>query len=238
MASIKDDSGYNQGYKPSKTLEIRNERRCDQMISRMDVREGLKILEMGCGTGEYSSLLGRKTNGEVLGIDICDRFVDVARKRYSAPNVRFEVVDIRKPERILAEKFDVVVGNGILHHVYYIINDVLKNIRSVLRKGGKIIFLEPNIWNPYCFLIFNFPVFGRMASLDPDEKAFGSGFIKRKLRENGYTDIQIDYRDFLLPCTPLRWVSAIVGLGEILERMPVLNRMAQSIFISARSGNG
>ena len=236
MASIKDDRGYNQGFKPSLALKIRTERRCEYIISKMNLEKDTRILEIGCGTGELSYLLAKKTGVYVLGTDLCRPFIKEAKKNYSLSNLNYEVLDFndeKNVSRLARGKFDYVVGNGILHHLYFHIDEALKNIRKLLKDNGKIIFLEPNIFNPYCFLIFNFPVFRKMANLEPEEMAFGRGFISKRLAEAGYHNMEVEYRDFLLPSTPSYLIEPSIAIGAVAEKIPVLNRLAQSVFISA-----
>jgi hypothetical protein len=45
MASIQDDRGYNQGFKPSIAMDIRMERRCDYMISQMDLSKKIRTFK-------------------------------------------------------------------------------------------------------------------------------------------------------------------------------------------------
>ena len=167
MASIKDNKGYNQGFKPSKALEVRTERRCDYIISQMDPGKMRNILEIGCGTGELAYLIAKKTGKNVCGIDICKKFVDAAKKKYILNNLKFKTADFNNFKLFKKQKFDYIVGNGILHHLYYKIDDTLKAMQKMLQKNGKIIFLEPNIYNPYCMLIFKILFLRKAARLDP-----------------------------------------------------------------------
>jgi 2-polyprenyl-3-methyl-5-hydroxy-6-metoxy-1,4-benzoquinol methylase len=237
MASIKDDRGYNQGFKPSKALEIRTARRCDYMVSKMDLNRPARILEIGCGTGELSYLLARKTGRETVGTDICVPFVQEARHQYQLKNLRFEVLDFSKKSDIAATlgytQFDYIVGNGILHHLYQNIEQSLKSLYEILSKGGKIIFLEPNVLNPYCFLIFKFPFFRKLANLEPGEMAFTKQFITDKLLASSFTNVEVLYKDFLLPVTPDLMIKPLITAGDLLERVPVVRNIAQSIFITA-----
>src|SRR5450759_1471906 len=83
MASLKDDRGYNQGFRPSKALDIRTQRRCDYIISQMDdANNPSEILEIGCGTGELSFMLATKTQKKVLGTDLCVPFIAEAINCY------------------------------------------------------------------------------------------------------------------------------------------------------------
>jgi len=234
MASIKDDRGFNQGFRPSRALKIRTERRADYILGRINAKKGSKILEIGCGTGEISFLLAKKSQAEVLGTDICKPFIEQAKKKYHLKNLRFEVRDFNNPKLLKARKFDFVVGNGILHHLYHNLDSAIPSIRRLLKPGGRIVFLEPNIWNPYCFLIFSFSSFRRLASLEPGEMAFTKGFITKKLREGGFSGILVEYRDFLLPNTPKKLINPLIRIGGLAEKVPLVRLSSQSIFISAR----
>jgi len=237
MASIQDDRGYNQGYKPSKSLEIRDQRRCGYILSRMELGAEKKILEVGCGTGELAYMMAQKTDCKILGVDICTLFIEQARKNYSLPNLEFKVLDFNDKDnlkKVTAEyKFDYVVGNGILHHLYYNMDEALGNIHSLLKTGGKIVFLEPNFYNPYCLLIFKIKLFRRLARLEPGETTFTKSAIIKKLKNAFFSDIKVEYRDFLVPGTPEALIKPVVLIGDMVEKIPVLKILAQSIYISA-----
>jgi hypothetical protein len=68
--------------------------------------------------------------------------------------------------------FDMVCGNGILHHLILRLPDVLRALYSVTRSNGGLAFIEPNFLNPYCALIFGTKFGRRWAKLEPDEMAF------------------------------------------------------------------
>jgi 2-polyprenyl-3-methyl-5-hydroxy-6-metoxy-1,4-benzoquinol methylase len=237
MPSIRDDRGYNQGYRPSKSLDVRNRRRCRYMLERMKKDAGTSTLEIGCGTGALSFMIAGQTAGRVTGSDICAPFIAQARKNYKLKNLSYMILDFNSikdvKKRLGKSKFDNVVGNGILHHLYYNLDESLKNINSLLKKGGAIVFQEPNIFNPYCFLIFNIPIFRKMARLEPGEMAFSPAFIRKKLANAGFENIIIEYRDFLVPGIPDSLISLSIAAGDIIEKIPVLNMAAQSIFITA-----
>jgi 2-polyprenyl-3-methyl-5-hydroxy-6-metoxy-1,4-benzoquinol methylase len=235
MGSVKDDRGYNQGFKPGKTLTIRTQRRCKWMISQMDLSYQMDILEIGCGTGELSSILAEKTNHNVFGTDLCVPFIDQAKINYKHPNLKFQVLDFHYPQQLGEQKFDYILGNGILHHLYINLDNSLEALRNLLKDNGKIIFIEPNIYNPYCFIIFRTtPFFRKIANLEPDEMAFSRKYITRMLKKHVYTEIKVEYKDFLLPNTPTFLINPTIALGSVLEKIPIVNYLSQSIFISAK----
>jgi SAM-dependent methyltransferase len=235
MASIKDERGYNQGFKPGKALTIRTGRRCDWMISQMDSFGQRSILEIGCGTGELSAMLAQRTGHQVLGTDLSPSFIERANALYRHPGLGFQVLDFHQPSSLGESKFDYIVGNGILHHLYANLDASLEALRKLLKEDGKVIFTEPNIYNPYCFLIFRTtPFFRRMANLEPDEMAFSKAYITRMLEKHAFSGISVEYRDFLLPNTPSFLIDPVIALGSVLEKTPVIKCISQSIFISAK----
>ena len=150
MASVIDDRGYNQEWQDSEATTIRLERRCEYAIQHMDTStSGKAVLEIGCGTGKNCYFIAQKTPFQVLGTDICVPFIDTAKETYKLPNLRFDVLDFNKVEQFNLDRFDYIVGNGILHHLYYHLDDALVNMRKLLKPGGKMIFWEPNLYNPY-----------------------------------------------------------------------------------------
>lgn len=236
MASIRDDRGYNQGFALVKSTEERMRRRARLLMSEMRLSPDAHILEIGCGTGELSHWMAEQTPATILGTDLCAPFVKSASDAFRRPNLRYEVLDFNKAEQFRGKTFDYIVGNGILHHLYHHLDDALANMRALLKDGGKIIFLEPNYLNPYIYFIFTYPWLRSMAKLEPDEMAFTKRFITEKLVLARFNEIHVDYRDFLLPGIPTFLVQPSVVVGNALEKIPPLNRLAQSIFIRASKG--
>lgn len=233
MENIKDDRGYNQVWADSKATRVRAERRCEYMISKMDVLPQKSIMEIGCGIGKNAFMLAKKTGMNVLGTDLCEPFVAEAKKNYPLTNLRYAILDFNKAEEFEGEKFDYIIGNGILHHLYHHLDSAFTNMRALLKDKGKIIFLEPNLYNPYVYFIFSYPRLRKLAHLEPDEMAFSKNFVTNKLAKAGYNNIQVEYKDFLLPGIPDFLITPSVAIGNILEKTPVVNKVAQSIFIVA-----
>jgi 2-polyprenyl-3-methyl-5-hydroxy-6-metoxy-1,4-benzoquinol methylase len=102
-----------------------------------------RLLDFGCGEGNYSVLLAR-SGFDVYGVDLSAGNLRKAREC----SARYGVTDRTHFQEGVVEKlpfpdgfFDVVVGIDILHHVE-IIAAVRECIR-VLRHGGLAVFKEP-----------------------------------------------------------------------------------------------
>lgn len=233
MASIKDDRGYNQGFAPSKSTTVRMERRTDLLLSEMELTPDTRILEIGCGTGEVSYWMAERSPARVLGTDLCVPFIEEAKKKYQLPNLRYEVMDFNAPGSFPGEQFDYIVGNGILHHLYHTLDEAFASMRRLLKENGKIIFLEPNLYNPYIYLIFSYPTLRTLANLEPGEMAFSKRFITGALARAGFEHIQVDYKDFLLPGIPDFLITPSIVVGAVAEKIPLVRGVSQSIFIRA-----
>ncbi len=203
------------------------------MIDLMEVQVDKKVLEIGCGTGYVSFYIAQKTGMQVVGSDLCKPFIKGANKKYILPNLSYDTLDFNEAAKSIHNKFDYIIGNGILHHLYYNLDEALVTLKSLLNPGGKIIFMEPNIFNPYVAAIFKNKSLRQWAKLEPDEMAFSKKFIQEKLHAAGFTQVGITYKDFLLPGIPKALVKPSIVIGNILEKTP-LKYISQSILICAQ----
>lgn len=231
--SIQDDRGFNQVWRDSKATRVRAERRCDLMLAAMDLSRKVSILEIGCGLGSNAFLMATKSGMDVTGVDICQSFVENAKSQYRLKNLSYRTLDFNCPDDLPPGSFDYVVGNGILHHLYQNLDGALKNIHRLLKPGGKMVFFEPNLYNPYVFMIFRIPPLRKLARLDPDEMAFSKRYAEGLLRNTGFRAIQVEFKDFLLPGIPDFLINLSIAAGDFLERIPLARAWAQSLFIQA-----
>lgn len=231
--SIVDDRGYNQGFKETPALRKRMERRADWMLAEMSDDSDKKILEIGCGTGYVAYYIAQHTKMKIIGSDLCQPFIEDANQTFQRSNLSYQVLDFNEAAKSVHHKFDYLIGNGILHHLYYNLDQALENFGKILNPMGKIIFMEPNLYNPYVAAIFKNNRLRQWARLEPDEMAFSKSFIVRKLKDAGFLNIKVTYKDFLLPGIPDAMIKPSIFMGDILEKIPLVNKISQSIFIQA-----
>lgn len=230
--SIVDDRGYNQGFKETSALLKRMERRAQWMIDEMQPKENKKVLEIGCGTGFLSYVIASRSNMQIIGTDLCVPFIESAKQTYNLPNLTYSTLDFNKAAETVTEQYDYIVGNGILHHLYYNLDAALQAFKKILPPSGKIIFMEPNIYNPYVAAIFKNKQLRKWAKLEPDEMAFSRSFIEKKLQAANFKNIEVKYKDFLLPGTPKFLIGTSIVVGNVLEKTP-LKYVSQSLLITA-----
>ena len=237
MASIVDDRGFNQGFTWNPTQEVRMRRRAEAINEALPPG-AQRVLEWGCGTGELAHFLAMRPEADVTGADLCAPFIEQAQKNFGRAKLHYVVSNLATEEgrAALGTAWDAVVGNGILHHLYHHIGDALRSMRAMLRPGGQLVFWEPNLFNPYVFATFSFAPLRKLTKLEPDEMAFTPRWIEGHLREAGFTNVKVSFRDFLIPNLPFALVPVVTKVGDVVEKLPVVDRLAQSLFIKAERG--
>jgi SAM-dependent methyltransferase len=190
---------------------------------------GMRVLELGCGTGYFTKELAR-CGADIVAVDVSPELLEIARGNCSAPNVHYEIQNAYALSYPEAE-FDSVVGSSVLHHLE--IREALRDMYRVLKPGGTIYFTEPNMLNPQIALQKNIPWIKRKLGDSPDETAFFRWPLRRLLEQTGYRDVRIDPFDFLHPETPVALIDRVNALGRFLENVPVISEIAGSLYIRA-----
>lgn len=207
--------------------KLRWKRRVDML--REKLARGLKVLELGCGTGYFTRELV-DSGAEITAIDISPDLLDEARREIRAPNVDFRL-DNAYEMSFPAESFDHILGSSVLHHLD--IRRALSEVYRVLKPGGRIAFTEPNMMNPQIALQKNIPAIKRRMGDSPDETAFFRWRIKRLLSDAGFSEIRVVPFDFLHPAVPPSLIKTVSRIGSIAEKTPLLRGIAGSLHITA-----
>jgi len=107
---------------------------------------GLRILDLGCGTGRHSLPLAH-AGAEVTGVDFSARMLDQARRKPGADRVRFLRHDIHSHLPFGDSEFDRVLCALALEHVRDL-RAVFGEMRRVTRPAGRVIVSEmhPAMW--------------------------------------------------------------------------------------------
>jgi len=100
---------------------------------------GMKVLDLGCGPGNMTHLF---SGADYTGVDINERYISVARKRY--PGLNFIGGDVNRVE--WGAGFDIILINSLLHHLDdNEVSKILKKAVAALGETGKVIVQEPLI---------------------------------------------------------------------------------------------
>lgn len=103
-------------------------------------KEGDRILDIGCGTGRILRYL---PECDYLGADLSEQYIDRARKRVFAGRTRFISSDINEFLSESKERFDIIIGYGLLHHL----NDgeavaMIRRAKDSLLPGGRLVTID------------------------------------------------------------------------------------------------
>lgn len=134
---------------------------------------GTEILEVGCGNGNFTALLGG-SGARVLGIDIDPAFVGEARAATAhLDNVTIEHADITKHHQ--DKRFDTVVMLDVLEHIE---DDIalLANLKERIKPGGSLIVKTPAMPSLYGSLDKAVGHFRRYSRRDLSSRLLRAGF--------------------------------------------------------------
>lgn len=126
---------------PDKYNEFKTEREqpFSDLISHIDYRSGMKVLDLGCGTGVLTAVLGaRLSNSSVLGIDSSKEMLERAPEQ-NGLTFKHRTIE----EQLAAEdRWDLIVSNAALQWLDDHKSLFLKII-SRLNPGGQLAVQMP-----------------------------------------------------------------------------------------------
>lgn len=126
-------------------------RHVEEVMRFAGLSSGDRVLEVGCGMGRYTLMLAQRgvpVEGMDLSLVLLERLRTYAGGRFDIP---LHCADIQNPPPELHRSFDVVLGFFVLHHL----KDLESSFRAMarlLKPGGRMIFLEPNAYNPLFYI--------------------------------------------------------------------------------------
>lgn len=181
----------------------------EAIVAAAKVEPGMRVLDIACGTGEpaisIATLLAG--TGEVIGIDIAEGSLQLARQRAAhrnLTNIRFEQADAHQLP-FKDNSFDRVTCRlGIMF--FADLPNALRQMHRVLKPGGRIALLawgpmgQPYFSSTIGTLLRNLPG----AALPESGKkmfAFGQpGLLARSLRSAGFEAVEESF-----PVLPWTW---------------------------------
>ena len=99
---------------------------------------GKRVLDLGCGYGWHAFYATENGAEKVLGVDLSEKMLAVAREKNTFPNVRFArgaMEDVRFPDG----SFDAVLSSLALHYVKDYA-ELVSRVYRWLAPGGRFVF--------------------------------------------------------------------------------------------------
>jgi len=157
-------------------------------IEFMALKNGEKILDIGCGSGTFAKELATKyKQSKITGADASAAVIGFARKGNNQKNLGFVTAPAEKLP-FKSSSFDVVIISHLIEHLKNP-EKALKEIRRVLKDGGKMFLTTPNYFSlwPLAEKVFDKTIAQKGYSLDEQHiSRFNHFSIKKTVEQSGF----------------------------------------------------
>jgi cyclopropane-fatty-acyl-phospholipid synthase len=125
----------------AETLEAAQEEKLEMVCRKLALREGDRVLDVGCGWGSFPLWAATRHGAHVVGITLSQPQAEKARRRAEtagvADRVEIRVMDYRE---LAGERFDAIASIGMVEHVGASQIDVYaRTLAGLLEPGGRLL---------------------------------------------------------------------------------------------------
>jgi SAM-dependent methyltransferase len=103
-----------------------------RLIQALPPRPDLRILDIGCGTGNYTDLFQKLTGAQIFGVDPSEGMLEKARQKNTSITFKIGRADNIPFD---SDFFDFSYMTDVIHHVPDIVS-MFAEIKRVLKPGG------------------------------------------------------------------------------------------------------
>ena len=125
----------------AETLEAAQEEKLEMVARKLELKEGERVLDVGCGWGSFPLWAATRHGARVLGITLSPPQAEKARQRAEEAGVddrvEIRVMDYRD---LAGERFDAIASIGMVEHVGEEQIDVYaRTLAGLLERGGRLL---------------------------------------------------------------------------------------------------
>ncbi len=125
----------------ARTLEEAQEEKLEMVARKLELKEGDRVLDVGCGWGSFPLWAASKHGASVVGITLSPPQAERARQRAEeagvADRVEIRVMDYRD---LAGERFDAIASIGMVEHVGASQIDLYaRTLAGLLEPGGRLL---------------------------------------------------------------------------------------------------
>jgi len=138
--NIYDDPAFFAGYSTLERFGAGWERAAElgELLGLLPEVDGGRVLDLGCGAGQLAHHLATRGAAEVIGVDLSERMLALARAQWAHPRVTYQraaLEDVVFP----STRFDLVVSSLALHYVEDY-RGLVARIATWLVPGGVLVY--------------------------------------------------------------------------------------------------
>jgi cyclopropane-fatty-acyl-phospholipid synthase len=125
----------------AKTLEEAQEAKLELVCTKLALRPGERVLDVGCGWGSFAIHAASRHRVEVLGVTLSEPQAQLARERAMQAGVS-DLVEIRVADyrEVIDDPFDAIASIGMVEHVGEERIDLYaRRLWALLRPGGRLL---------------------------------------------------------------------------------------------------
>ena len=141
-----------QTYSEQNNAELQcnqNEIWTQTILENVDKKGCLKVLDIGCGPGEFSILMA-KAGHNVTGVDMTEAMLEKARLNAQNYNVDVDFVSMDVQNlQFEDDTFDLIISRNVTWNLQEIEN-FFKGCRRILKKDGRMVYFDAN-WYLYLY---------------------------------------------------------------------------------------
>ena len=140
--NIYDNETFFEGYKQLRDNKnnYNNLQEKPAIQSLLPDMTGKTILDLGCGFGENCVDFINKGASRVVGVDISEKMLAIAKVENASKNIEYIRLDMNDINTI-TEKFDIVYSSLAFHYIKSFSN-LLGNINNLLNDNGLLIYSQ------------------------------------------------------------------------------------------------
>jgi len=114
---------------------IRSDEKINLILDYADVRRGVTVLDVACGTGILFSDYLKRDVAAVIGVDISSEMVQIAERKFPQENIKVICGDVEELD--FAQRFDrIVVYNAFPH--FSSPEQLIKKLSGLLNDDGML----------------------------------------------------------------------------------------------------
>jgi cyclopropane-fatty-acyl-phospholipid synthase len=122
------------------SLEAAQFAKLELVCTKLALKEGMRVLDVGCGWGSFALHAAREHGARVTGITLAEGQAELARRRVAEAGLA-DRIEIRLQDyRELSGEFDAIASIGMVEHVgSNRIDEYMAVLARVLKPGGQLL---------------------------------------------------------------------------------------------------